>query len=85
EALFVCAQRPATTRSGLPFDAHLSRSERQQLLSAGAVGDLDGTDGAAGVFGVEQGFGLAPDACAVPVELHGGDPVDRFAAAFLAD
>jgi hypothetical protein len=32
EALLVCAQRPATTRSGLPFDAHLSRSERQQLL-----------------------------------------------------
>lgn len=26
-------RRPATTQSGLPFDAHLSRSERQQLLS----------------------------------------------------
>ncbi|MFE2473739.1 hypothetical protein, partial [Streptomyces mirabilis] len=32
EALSVCAQRPATTRSGLPFDAHLPRSKRQQLL-----------------------------------------------------
>ncbi|MEU8976775.1 DinB family protein, partial [Streptomyces monashensis] len=31
-ALFVCAQHPATTRSGLPFDTHPSRSERQQLL-----------------------------------------------------
>lgn len=34
EALFVCAQRPAITRSGLPFDAHLSRSKRQQLLTS---------------------------------------------------
>jgi hypothetical protein len=37
------------------------------------------------VFGVEQGLGVAPDAVAVPVELHGGDPVDGFAAAGLAD
>ncbi|WP_279331510.1 DUF4253 domain-containing protein, partial [Streptomyces sp. OS603R] len=34
EALFLCAQHPATTRSGLPFDAHPSRSKRQQLLTA---------------------------------------------------
>nr|WP_267894091.1 group II intron maturase-specific domain-containing protein [Streptomyces pluripotens] len=33
EALFVCTQHPATTRSGLPFDAHPSRSKRQQLLN----------------------------------------------------
>ncbi|MET8413560.1 hypothetical protein ABZV34_36920, partial [Streptomyces sp. NPDC005195] len=33
EALLVCTDHPATTPSGLPFDAHLSRSERQQLLS----------------------------------------------------
>lgn len=26
-------QAPATTQSGLPFDTHLSRSERQQRLS----------------------------------------------------
>jgi hypothetical protein len=34
EALPVCAQRSATTGSSLPFEAHLPRSERQQLLSS---------------------------------------------------
>ena len=33
EALPSCPQLAATTRSGLPFDAHPSRSERQQLLT----------------------------------------------------
>ena len=54
-------------------------------LGADAVGDGDLADGAAGVFGVQQRLGVAPDAVAVPVELHGGDPVDGFAAAGLAD
>jgi hypothetical protein len=47
--------------------------------------DGDFTDGAAGVFGVEQGLGLTPDPVAVSVELHCSDPVDGFAAALLPD
>ncbi|MEU5200949.1 helix-turn-helix domain-containing protein [Streptomyces scabiei] len=42
EALFICAQRPATTRSGLPFDAHLSRSKRQQLLTQTELSQMIG-------------------------------------------
>ena len=54
-------------------------------FGAHAERDGDLADGAAGVFGVEQRFGVAPDAVAVPIELHGGDPVDGFPAAGLAD
>ncbi len=54
-------------------------------LAADAEGDHDFADGAAGVLGVQQRFGLAPDTVAVPVELQGGDPVDRLATACLAD
>ena len=52
-------------------------------FGADAERDGDLTDGAAGVFGVQQRLGLAPDAVAVPVELHRGDAVDGFAAAGL--
>jgi hypothetical protein len=53
----------------------------------GADSERDGdlADGTAGTFGVEQGFGAAPDVVAVAVELQGGDPVDRFAAASFPD
>ncbi|MFI1367360.1 hypothetical protein [Streptomyces griseochromogenes] len=54
-------------------------------LGAGSEGDGDGSDGPAGVFGVHQLGGLAPDAVAVAVELEGGDLVDGGAAAALAD
>jgi hypothetical protein len=54
-------------------------------LGAGAVGDRDRADGVAGVLGVQERAGLAPDPVAVPVELDGGDLVDRGAAAILAD
>ena len=54
-------------------------------LGADPEGDGDLADGAAGVFGVEQLLRGSPDAVAVPVELHRGDPVDGFAATVLAD
>ncbi|WP_330269852.1 VOC family protein [Streptomyces griseorubiginosus] len=41
EVLFVCASRPATTRSGPPFDARLPRSKRQQLLIDTPVAEAD--------------------------------------------
>ncbi|MFE7812971.1 ATP-binding protein, partial [Streptomyces sp. NPDC057433] len=51
-ALSVCAKRPTITQSGLPFDAHLSRSERQQLLTVALAHDA--TNGSeAGVVGPE--------------------------------
>jgi hypothetical protein len=37
------------------------------------------------VLVVQQRAGLLPDPVAVPVELHGGDLVDRGAAALLTD
>ncbi|MGO4756532.1 hypothetical protein AB4212_49385, partial [Streptomyces sp. 2MCAF27] len=37
EALPSCPRPAAITRSRLPFDAHSSRSERQQPLSTGKV------------------------------------------------
>ena len=37
------------------------------------------------MLGIEQRARLAPYAVAVPVELHGGDPFDGFAAAGFAD
>ncbi|MER6046350.1 hypothetical protein ABT168_02485 [Streptomyces sp. NPDC001793] len=54
-------------------------------LVAGAEGDRDLADRAAGVFGVQQCLGLLPGAVAVAVELHGGDLVHRAAAALFAD
>ena len=54
-------------------------------LGAGAVGDSDRSDGVAGVLVVQERAGITPDAVPVPVELHGGDLIDGFAAAFLAD
>jgi len=54
-------------------------------LGAGPVGDGDLADRIPGVLGVEQRGCLAPDAVAVPVELHRGDLVDGFAAAGFAD
>jgi hypothetical protein len=45
-------------------------------FGAGAERDGDFADGAAGVFGVEQGLGGAPNPVAVTVELHrGGCPI----------
>ena len=70
------------------------RNRNGQALAAGLdVGrfgadperDGDLTDRAAGVLGVQQCLGLAPDPVAVPVELHRGDPVDGLAAAAFAD
>jgi hypothetical protein len=61
-------------------------AELAQALDAAAdaaVGDL--ADRIPGVLGVEQRGCLAPDAVAVPVELHRGDLVDGFAAAGFAD
>lgn len=54
-------------------------------LCAEPVGDLDLSDGPAGVLGVEQGLGLAPDAVAVAVELHCGDPLHGLPLAGLTD
>ena len=47
--------------------------------------DGDLADRAAGVLGVQQRLGLAPDPVAVPVELHRSDPVDGLAATAVAD
>jgi hypothetical protein len=71
--------------------AHTAKADRAVLpaggdvagLGAHPVGDGDLADCAAGVFGVQQGLGLAPDAVAVAVELHRGDPVDGLATALL--
>ncbi|QTZ95757.1 hypothetical protein [Streptomyces auratus] len=54
-------------------------------LGAQAVGDLDFADRATGVFGIEQDLSLAPDTVAVPVDLHGGDPVDGLPSALRGD
>src|SRR5674536_163030 len=54
-------------------------------LGAASVGDGDRADGVAGVFGVQQGGGLAPDPVAVPVETHRGHRVHGGAAAVFPD
>ncbi|WP_395358031.1 methyltransferase [Streptomyces sp. YH02] len=54
-------------------------------FGADPVGDGDLADGPAGPLVVEQGLGLAPDAVAVAVELHGRDTVDGLPAAYLTD
>jgi hypothetical protein len=41
--------------------------------------DGDLADGAAGVLRIQQRLGLVPGPIAVPVELHGGQPVDSLA------
>ncbi|MFB7468572.1 hypothetical protein ACFCZ1_34665 [Streptomyces sp. NPDC056224] len=63
----------------LPAGRYVGRFDAQP------VGDLDLPDAPPGVLGVKDEVGLAPDAAAVPVELHAGDPVDGFAAALVAD
>jgi hypothetical protein len=54
-------------------------------LGAAAERDRDLADGAAGVLGIQQRLGLLSDPVAVPVELHGSEPVNGLAAAFLAN
>jgi hypothetical protein len=51
-------------------------------LGADTERDSHLTDRPADVLGIQQRLGGAPDPVAVPVELHRGDPVDGFAAAF---
>jgi hypothetical protein len=52
-------------------------------FGADAVGDSDFADGPPGAFGVQQGFGVAPEVLAVTVELVAGDLVDGLAAALV--
>src|SRR6266545_7534143 len=54
-------------------------------LAAGAVWHGDFPDRVPGMFGVQQGAGVAPDTIAVPVEAERGDLVDGVAAAVFAD
>ena len=54
-------------------------------FGAGAVGHGDLPDGVAGVLGLQQRVGVAPDPVAVPVEAQRGDGVDGGAAAVFAD
>jgi hypothetical protein len=54
-------------------------------LAARAVRDCDFADRSPDPLEVEQGLGLPPDTIAVAVELHCGDPLYRFSAAFLAN
>ena len=54
-------------------------------FGAAAVGDGDVADGVAGVLGVQQGVGVAPDPVAVPVEAQRGHGVDGGAAALFPD
>ena len=54
-------------------------------FGAAAVGDGDVADGVAGVLGVQQGVGVAPEPVAVPVEAVRGHRVDGGAAALLPD
>ena len=61
------------------------RKPRRWRFGAAAVGDGDLADGVAGVLGVQQVLHVPPDPVAVPVELHGRNPVDCLAAAVLAD
>src|SRR5260370_181016 len=75
----VAARAAEPERAGMAAGLDVGR------LAAAAEGDHDLADGAAGVLGVQQRLGRAPDTIAVPVELQGGDPVDRLAAALLAD
>ncbi|MFE5587336.1 bacterial transcriptional activator domain-containing protein [Kitasatospora sp. NPDC056531] len=56
EALLSCAAATALTRSRLPFDRHLSRSERQQPLSYLAQRGIP--HGAAGVLDLEAALAL---------------------------
>jgi len=65
----------------LPAEPYLGRdAELAQALDAAADAAVGGlADRIPGVLGVEQRGCLAPDAVAVPVELHG------FAAAGFAD
>ena len=46
-------------------------------FGAAAVGDGDVADGVAGVLGVQQGVGVAPDPVAVPVEAAARSPCRR--------
>ena len=71
----VAADAAEPVGAGVPAGCDVGR------LGAGAVGHGDLADGAAGVLGVEQRLGIAPDAVAVPVELQRGDLVDGLAAA----
>src|SRR5258708_1065769 len=54
-------------------------------LGAPAVGDGDLADRVPGMLGIQQRPHVSPDPVAVPVELHGGNLVDGFAAAVFAD
>jgi hypothetical protein len=65
--------------AGVPAGLHVGR------FGAGAVGHGDLADRAAGVLGVQQRLGIAPDAVAMPVELQRGDLVDGVAAAAVSD
>ena len=75
----VAAGAAEPVRAGLPAGLDVGR------LGADPERDGDLADGAADVLGVQQRLRLAPDAVAVPVELHRRDPVDGLAAACLAD
>ena len=66
-------------RAGVPAGLDVGR------LGADTERDSDFADGPAGVFGIEELLGGSPDAVAVPVELHGGDLIDGFAAPALTD
>ncbi len=54
-------------------------------LGADAVGDSDFAQGPPCVFGVDKGLRFLPDPVPVPVDGEGGNTVDGFAAAGLAD
>ena len=54
-------------------------------FGAAAVGDGDVPDRVAGVFGVQQRVGVAPDPVAVPVEAARGHRVDGGATAVFTD
>lgn len=53
-------------------------------LGAQPVGNGDLADRPARVLGVQDELGLAPDPAAVPVELHGRDPLDGLPPSLLA-
>jgi hypothetical protein len=54
-------------------------------FTASAVGDGDFPDRVAGMLGLQQGLGVAPDPVAVPIEAERGDRVDGGAAAVFPD